>query len=115
MNCRVSKNLCGLLERSCRQERACGKRRLGNSENDLLAFRRLLVESCKSLVLILKVKDIYQASGKEFGVAAVLDPDLAEHLSDDNFDVLIADMTLPSVSSSPASMVWPSTTLILDP
>ena len=33
-----------------------------------------------------------QASGKEFGVAAVLDPDLAEHLSDDNFDVLIADI-----------------------
>ena len=59
----VGKDLSGLLEGCCGQEGTCGKRRLCDTENDLLAFSGLLVESCKSLVLILEIKDVDQASG----------------------------------------------------
>ena len=39
-----------------------------------------------------KLEDVDQAAGQHIGVARVLDLDLAEHLADDDLDVLIGDI-----------------------
>ena len=42
-------------------------------------------------VLLLEVEDIHHRAGQQAGVARVLDANLAQHLTDDDLDVLVAD------------------------
>ena len=44
------------------------------------------------VVLALELEDIDQAAGQHVGIAGFLDAHLAQHLTDDDLDVLIADV-----------------------
>ena len=88
----IRQDLGGLLEGRCGQERVSGQGCLGDTKDDLFSFRGAFAFRDQGFVPVFKIKDIDQAAGQEAGVAAVLDPDLFQHLPYDDFNVLIADI-----------------------
>ena len=88
----IRQDLGGLLEGRCGQERVSGQGCLGDTKDDLFSFRGAFAFRDQGFVPVFKIKDIDQAAGQEAGVAAVLDPDLFQHLPYDDFNMLIADI-----------------------
>src|SRR5207245_6160513 len=81
----------GLLERRGREERRRRERRLRHAEEYRLGRRRLATRRDRAGVDVLELEAIEELHREKLGVARLLDADLAEHLPDDDLDVLVVD------------------------
>src|SRR3954447_12302910 len=89
---RVGEHLGGLLEGGRRQERVRRQRRLRDAEDDLLGLGALLALRDHGVVDLPVLVAIDELPGQEVRVALLVDPDLLEHLADDQLDVLVVDV-----------------------
>src|SRR5215218_3944865 len=89
---RVREDLGGLLEGGRRQERVRRQRRLGDAEDDLLGLGALAPGVDDRLVELAELVAVDELPGQEVGVALLVDPDLLEHLTADQLDVLVVDV-----------------------
>ena len=67
------------------------ERRLRHAEEDRLGRRRLAALGQDPVVGLLEVEPVDQLGRQEVDVARLVDADLAEHLPDDDLDVLVVD------------------------
>ena len=82
----------GRLLEGRRGEEAGGvEGRLGDAEQDHLGGGRLAALGQDAVVLGLELEAVDQLGREEVGVARLVDADLAEHLPDDDLDVLVVD------------------------
>src|SRR3954470_17203700 len=89
---RVREDLGGLLEGGRRQERVRRQRRLRDAEDDLLGLGALLALRDHRVVDLPVLVPVDELPGQEVRVALLVDPDLLEHLADDQLDVLVVDV-----------------------
>src|SRR5215210_2424271 len=89
---RVGEHLGGLLEGGRRQERVRRQRRLGDAEDDLLGLGALAPGVDDLLVELAELVAVDELPGQQVGVALLVDPDLLEHLTADQLDVLVVDV-----------------------
>src|SRR3954471_15335958 len=89
---RVGQDLGGLLEGGRRQERVRGQRRLGDAEDDLLGLGAFLALRDHRVVDLPELVAVDELPRQEVRVALLVDPDLLEHLADDQLDVLVVDV-----------------------
>jgi hypothetical protein len=80
-----------LLEARRRQEAARVERRLRDAQQHGLRRRRLPALGEDPVVRLLELEAIDELGRQQLGVAGVVDGDLAEHLPNDDLDVLVAD------------------------
>src|SRR5215213_2448095 len=88
----VREDLGGLLEGGRRQERVRRQRRLRDAEDDLLGLGALLALRDHRVVDLPVLVAVDELPGQEVRVALLVDPDLLEHLADDQLDVLVVDV-----------------------
>ena len=81
-----------LLEGCCGQEGFGSQCCLGNTKDDTLAFCRLFTFCGQLLIHFFEIQNIYQSTGQEFGVSVILDTDFLQHLTYQDFDMLIGDI-----------------------
>src|SRR5207253_55013 len=87
-----------LLEGGGSEEARGRERRLRDAEQDRLRRRGLAARGDRPGVDVLELEAIEELHWEKLGVAGLLDADLAEHLADDDLDVLVVDRhTLASV------------------
>ena len=67
------------------------ERRLGHAEQDGLGRRRLAALGQDPVVVLLEVEPVDELGRQQVDVARLVDADLAEHLPDDDLDVLVVD------------------------
>src|SRR3954470_5420390 len=89
---RVGEHLGGLLERGRRQERVRRQRRLRDAEDDLLGLGAFLALGDHRVVDLLELVAVDELPRQEVRVALLVDPDLLEHLTHDQLDVLVVDV-----------------------
>ena len=71
---------------------------LGNTKHNLFSICRLFASFFHLLVNVLVFKEVNQCSRKEFCISVIFDTDFLQHLTNDNFDMLIVDFyTLQTV------------------
>src|SRR3954451_12475702 len=80
-----------LLEGGRREERRGVERRLGHAEEHGLCRRRLAALRQDLVVGLLEVEAVDELRRELLEVARLVDPDLLEHLPDDDLDVLVVD------------------------
>src|SRR5256885_3722704 len=80
-----------LLEGRSREEARSRERRLRDAEQDRLSRRGLAARGDRARVDVLELEPVEELHRKKLGVAGLLDADLAEHLADDDLDVLVVD------------------------
>ena len=80
-----------LLEGGGRQEGARVQRRLGDAEQDRLRRGGLAALGQDPVVDLLELEAVDQLGRQQLGVAGGVDGDLAQHLPDDDLDVLVVD------------------------
>ena len=80
-----------LLEGRGGEERRRVQRRLGDAEQDRLRRRGLAALGEDAVVDLLEVEAIDELGRQQLAVARLVDADLAEHLADDDLDVLVVD------------------------
>jgi hypothetical protein len=80
-----------LLEGGRREEAGGVERSLGHAEQDRLGRGRLAALGQDAVVDFLEVEAIDQLGRQEIRVARLVDANLAEHLADDDLDVLVVD------------------------
>ena len=90
-DCRFRKNSGGFLERSRREEGVCRQRGFRRAEKQVLTHRRFLSFIFQMFVHDAVSHNVHRLSRKPFGISGVIDFDLAEHLMDDDFNVLVID------------------------
>src|SRR5215213_8402419 len=88
----VREDLGGLLEGGRRQERVRRQRRLRDAEDDLLGLGALLALRDHRVVDLPVLVAVDELPGQEVRVALLVDPDLLEHLANDQLDVLVVDV-----------------------
>src|SRR5437588_4087830 len=81
----------GVLEGSGAQEALGFERGFGNTEQHRLRFGRLATHLFDPLVLFFELQLVHLLAPEERSVPRFGDPHLAEHLTDDNLDVLVID------------------------
>src|ERR1051326_1039360 len=81
----------GVLERSGAEEAFGLERRLGDTEQHRLRLGRFPAHFLHALVLFLELKFVDLLSPQEGSVTRLGDANLAEHLADDDFDVLVVN------------------------
>src|SRR5215213_6153512 len=89
---RVREDLGGLLEGGRRQERVRRQRRLRDAEDDLLGLGALLALRDHRVVDLPVLVAVDELPGQQVRVALLVDPDLLEHLANDQLDVLVVDV-----------------------
>src|SRR5438105_3680558 len=89
---RLGEHLGGLLERGGGDERLRRERRLGDAEQQRLAYRRLASRGRHSRILVVEHLLLHLLVDEEVGVAHLLDAHAAQHLPDDGLDVLVVDL-----------------------
>src|SRR3954453_13295503 len=89
---RVREDLGGLLEGGRRQERVRRQRRLRDPEDDLLRLGALLALRDHRVVDLAVLVAVDELPRQEVSVALLVDPDLLEHLTHDQLDVLVVDV-----------------------
>ena len=67
------------------------ERRLGHAEQDGLGRRRLAALGQDAVVVLLELEAVDELGRQQVDVARLVDADLAEHLPDDDLDVLVVD------------------------
>ena len=82
----------GFLEGCRRDERAGLQRGLGDAQQNRLAFSLLQAFELGLCVDFLELDEIKLFALDQRGLAAILDFDLLEHLTNDNLDVLIVNL-----------------------
>src|SRR3954452_8483896 len=80
-----------LLEGGRGEERRGVERRLGHAEQHGLRRRRLAALGQDLVVGLLEIEAVDQLGRQLLQVARLVDPDLLEHLADDDLDVLVVD------------------------
>src|SRR6478735_8195629 len=80
-----------LLEGGRREEARRIERCLGHAEQDGLGRRRLATLRQDAVVVLLELEAIDELGRQQVDVARLIDADLAEHLPDDDLDVLVVD------------------------
>ena len=80
-----------LLEGRRGEERRGVERRLRHAEEHRLGRRRLAALGQDPVVRLLEVEPVDQLGREQVDVARLVDADLAEHLPDDDLDVLVVD------------------------
>src|SRR5580765_4150895 len=88
----VGEHLRRLLEGRGREEGLRRERRLRDPEDQRLRGCLLLLLLLHARVLALEHDLVHELARQELGVAVVLDPDLLQHLPDDQLDVLVVDL-----------------------
>src|SRR5438094_833419 len=88
---RFGEHLGRLLEGSGRDEALRREARLGDAEQQRLRHRRLTAPPEHPLVLLLEPPLLYLVADQEVGVTHLLDAHPAQHLPDDDLDVLVVD------------------------
>src|SRR6202162_3379759 len=82
----------GLLERGRRDERFGGQRRLGDTEQHRLQTRRLLAVGLDLVVDVERPRAVDLLTAQQRGLADRHHLGLAQHLPDDDLDVLVVDL-----------------------
>ena len=99
LDSRIGEHSCGLLERCRRQERICGKGSLGDTEQHSCALRQFSACLQSFVICVVKLYSVYNRAYEQIGVTGLLDLDFADHLTNDNLDMLIIDIdTLEAVN-----------------
>src|ERR1017187_2269036 len=88
---RVREDARRLLERGGREEALRLERGLGDPEEDGLGFRRLAARLLDPAVVGKEGRAVHLLAPEVLAVARVGDPDFAQHLADDDLDVLVVD------------------------
>src|SRR5437867_1387242 len=88
---RFGEHLGRLLEGSGRDEALRREARLGDAEQQRLRHRALTAPPEHPLVLLLEPPLLYLVADQEVGVTHLLDAHPAQHLPDDDLDVLVVD------------------------
>ena len=88
----VGKDAGGLLEGGGGKEALGGKAGLGDTQQHALGDGGMAALEDGLVVGFLKAVDIHQGAGQQRGIAAVLYANLAQHLLDDDLDVLVGDV-----------------------
>ena len=80
-----------LLEGRRGEEARRVERRLGHAQQHGLGRRRLAALGQDAVVVLLELEAIHELGRQQVDVARLVDADLAEHLADDDLDVLVVD------------------------
>ena len=89
---RLGEHAGGLLEGGRRQEALGVQRGLGDAQQHRLGRRRLTALGQHPAVHLLELEAIDQLARQQLGVARLVDAHLAQHLANDDLDVLVVDV-----------------------
>src|SRR6185312_5236376 len=91
-NRRFGKNASGFLERGGRDERLGRQRCLGDAQQDRLVLGRTLALGYRTVVFAVDAHALDLLAAQVMAVARLDDLDLAQHLANDRFNVLVVDL-----------------------
>src|SRR4029077_6351169 len=89
---RIREDARGLLERSRRDERLRGERRLRDTEQQRLGRGRRFLPLLHTIVLVAEDLLVDMLALEELRLARIHHADLLKHLADDDADVLVVDL-----------------------
>ena len=91
-NRRIGQHARSFLERRCRQERIGRQAGFSNTQKHSRAGRRLSAVCDHASIFLFEIVHIDLTARQKLGIAASIDLDLAQHLSDHDLDMFIINI-----------------------